>query len=172
MPKRIRTPDKELQISADYVLKNPDGDFVYSLLGICKKHKISKDTLYKIREKYNLPNRTLRVDKKTEKNIVSDYTEIDRFGLFVYFRDEICRKYNISNTTLDAILKRNNVRIRRTRDINKEFRQKVVSDYIAEENGVWTYTISDISLKYQVNAGFIYYILKKEGLTVRRNSQN
>lgn len=168
MAKRIRTPEEEHQISADYVSKNPNGSYIYSLLEICRKYKVSKDTLYRIRDKYNLPNRTLRVDVQAEKDIVSDYIKIDRFGLFVYFRDDICKKYNISNTTLDVILKRNSVKIRRTRDINKEFRNKIVSDYLAVENGKWLYTISDISLKYRVNAGFIYYILKKEGITYRR----
>lgn len=170
MPRKLRLVEEELSIAKDYLLKNSDGKFTYSILQICKKYRISKTTLFLIRDRYKISPRLPGLSKKTEKMIVSDYLKTDRFGLFVHFRDDVCKKYSISQTTLDAVLRRNNVSIRRTRDISADFRKKVVADYFARNTDGWVYTISDISLKHEINDGFIYYILKKEGITSRRSA--
>jgi len=168
MPKKPRSPEEVTQICADYLSKSPDGKNIYTIQSLCKKFRISKNKLFEILAKNNIPKRLVYLSKETEKNIISDYLVFDKLGFYLNFRREICKKYKISQTTLDEVLRRNKVKIRRTRVVLAEFRKKVISDYLEKREGKWRYTILDITEKYKINSGFIYQMLQKEGVTLRR----
>ena len=91
---------------------------------ICEQHDISISTLYRIVQKYNLPQR----NKQTTKYIPEDEHGIIKDYLAKMHIPEICHRHHIDKSTLYAVLRRNNVQ-RRLSSMPDALKDRVVEEY-------------------------------------------
>lgn len=124
---------------------------------ICQNYSISISSLYRIVQKYNLPQRI----KQTTKYVVEDEREIIKNYHDKMCIPEICHRHGINKTTLYAVLRRNNVQ-RRINSVPDALKTRIVEEY---QRGMKVKCIAD-------QCGFkttksVYAVLREQGVDLR-----
>jgi Mor family transcriptional regulator len=101
--------DTELQICKDYQ------DLNISMGEIAEKYKCCTSSIDNIRNKYNIPNRMLRLNKNAELQICNEYS---RNSL------ELAKKYNVNQKTILKVISENNISTKEY-DVNENFFDKL-----------------------------------------------
>ena len=130
----------------------------YHIRYITKKYHISESVLKRLIDTYNIPKRKDNsyrykiTDKKIIDSIIDDYSNTDMLVI------EICKKYDISDSTLTTLLRKNNVRTRRSIKQKSYVDSDIINDY---KNGI---KIVDIVSKYNISRSTVYRILKRNNI--------
>ena len=124
---------------------------------ICKKCNINRSKLERIISNNNIPRRQpSKLCKITDINIINkiidDYNNTDLLTI------EICEKYGISPSTLNTLLRKNNIPIRKPIKRNKYKDSDIINDY---KNNI---SLIDIAIKYNICENTVYSILRRNNI--------
>ena len=145
----IITPEMSKGVIKDYIFKTPAAE-------ILKKYNISRGTLYKILDKFNVSNiNHPKLSPQEQEGVIKDY----KAGMPLA---EIEKKYNIIYKTIYRTLYRNNIKInlqhKQYTNLDLQEQESMIKDYKA---GMPT---AEILKKYNISITTIYKTLNKHNI--------
>lgn len=166
------------QVIADYLAKDSDGNYLFSVAEVCKRNDIVKMWLYTFINERGVPLRNKSEEDITPEfidKVISEYQEKKPNGTFLYSRDNICERNDISVNLLYSLIYERGVPLRNQfdDDFTPEIIDKVISEYLEKKpNGYYVYSQLDVCERNHISFHSLYRMLRDQGIPTRHKVLN
>ena len=112
-----------------------------------------------------------RIDNEIKNNIIKDLLEVNKYGNYKYTQEYLCKKYNVSLSSISSIARKND--IRRNKKAIGEIKDSIIKDLKeVDEYGCSKYSQEYLCKKYKISRPIISSIVKENNIIRCRGVSN